>query len=339
MKVTMQDIADKLNISKSLVSRALSDKYGVSDRMRTKIRLTAVEMGYKAPKPRKSTPKKDPKATFTISILLRRDIFADTTFYHEMLNGIESAVREKNMLLTLTIVEDSDTSIISPRNIQSDGVIVLGLMTVQNVAALMATGKAIVLLDTFNPSYKVDRISANNFDGCYRATDYILERGHRRVCFVGDIGYSFSFINRRNGFKARVSEESDGLLVREVIGPREFEDSPFCIAQLREALSADNRPSALICANDAVAAKVYNVAREMGLSIPDDISIIGFDNNARSAALTPGLTTLNVPKTAMGRLAVERLLEQMARQRDYVEYTQLDVNLVERESVAYYRDE
>ena len=336
-KVTMQNIADKLEISKSLVSRALSDKYGVSDKMRTKIWLTAVEMGYKASKPDK-TPAKSANTPFTISILLRRDIFTDTTFYHEILAGIEGAVREKKMLLTLTIVEDSDTTIINARNIQSDGVLVLGLMTVENVAALMATGKAVVLLDTFNPSYKVDRISSNNFDGCYRATDYIIEHGHKHICFVGDIDYSFSFINRRNGFKARVAESMDELTITEVLEPREREDVPFSVSQLRKVLNLPDRPTALVCANDAVALIAYDVIRECGLSIPQDISVIGFDNNAKAETLQPGLTTLNVPKVAMGRLAVERLLEQMSCQREYVEYTQLDVDLVERDSVAFYRD-
>lgn len=332
MKVTMLDIANRLGVSKSLVSRALSDKYGVSDEMKTKIRLTAIEMGYKVPNYARN--RRTGSAPYSISILLRRDIFTDTTFYNEILNGIESAVREKKMLLHLTIVEDNDTCAINTQNIYCDGIIVLGLMTIQNVAAVLTTGKAVVLLDTFNPSYKVDRISSNNFAGCYRSTDYMIACGHKHICFVGDINYSYSFINRWNGFRARVSEsKKDGVVYSKAIGLLSDPDCPFCIDDLRSVLQQPDRPTALVCANDAVARYAYPVIKEMGLSIPHDISLIGFDNVRQSANLQPPLTTMNVPKYQMGHLAVEQLFERMAKRHDFIAYTQLDVELVERDSV------
>ena len=335
-KVTLQDIADRLNISKSLVSRALADKYGVSDSMRTKIRLTAVEMGYQMPQSVHSKSHAVPN--HTISVLVRRDVFNDIAFYKEMLNGIEQAVREKNMLLSLIIVEEDDSTIINTRNIRSDGILVLGLMSTENIAAVMAMGKAIVLLDTFNPHYRVDRISSNNYSGCYRATDYVLQRGHQHVCFVGDPSYSYSFTSRYEGFKARMAECTDPIRVTEVLEPRSSEQEPCSIPQLRRVLSAPDRPTALVCANDTVAELAYGILADMNLSIPKDVSIIGFDNSSRAQTLEPALTTLNVPRVVMGRLAVERLWKQiserMAARYHAVEYTQIDVDLIERGSVA-----
>ena len=335
-KVTMQDIADRLNISKSLVSRALADKYGVSDGMRTKIRLTAVEMGYQMTK--NTHVKSRAMSNHTISVLVRRDVFNDIAFYKEMLNGIEQAVREKNMLLSLIIVEENDATIINTRNIRSDGIVVLGLMSTENIAAVMAMGKAIVLLDTFDPHYRVDRISSNNFDGCYSATDYVIRRGHRHICFVGDLSYSFSFLNRRNGFKARVAECTEPIRVTEVLEPRANEQEPFCIPQLRQVLSATDRPTALVCANDTIAEQAYVILADMHLSIPKDVSVIGFDNNRKAQTMQPALTTLSVPRVAMGRLAVERLWKQISERiagcHHAVEYTQVDVDLIERDSVV-----
>ena len=335
-KVTMQDIANRLNISKSLVSLALADKYGVSDSMKTKIRLAAVEMGYEIPHPKKRKNQDD--TNNTISILMTRHTFNDFAFYQEILNGIEQTMYEKQILLSLVLVDENDSEIINTRNIRSDGVIVLGYVSEENYAAIMSLGKAVVLLDTFSPLYHVDRISSNNFCGSYNATDYVIRAGHRHICFVGDPEYAFSFADRYQGFLARVRESSSTVRISEVMGASEGVDIPFLVNSLREILFQEDRPTALVCANDVVAEITYNLLREQNLSIPKDISVIGFDDNANSKTLEPPLTTMKVPRFAMGKLAVEQVWKQLneknRNQKHNVEFIQLDVELVERKSIA-----
>ena len=119
---------------------------------------------------------------------------------------------------------------------------------------------------------------ADNFYGCYSAVNYAVSLGHKNIAFVGDPNYSTSFVERHRGFCEAVKDST--ALINPFYITEKYDDlqTPLCVSQLKKILSSDNRPSICVCANDSTATLVYKIAASLNINIPNELSVIGFDN-------------------------------------------------------------
>jgi DNA-binding LacI/PurR family transcriptional regulator len=337
-KTTMDDIARELHVSRSLVSRALSDEYGVNDDTRTKIRLAALEMGYNFSKVKRLKKTKAIGKTENICVVIPRMDFIDENFYGKIVFGIEKSLNQRKIDFSLSIIEGNtkqeDEFLISVRRIKCDGIIIIGGISYKNIIALISSGFPTVMVDTAYGNFKNDRITSNGYWGCYDAVEYLINSGHRKIGFAGSLDYSDPFTERVRGFRECI-EHYKHLQVEavEIISQYGTQKEPFDLENARQLILQDNRPTAIMCANDPTAFKLYDFIGELGLKIPDDISIIGFDNCEKCEYVVPKLSSVNVPKCEIGKAAVELLLNRIADKDLITRDLKFDAALVIRDSV------
>lgn len=332
-RVTFSDIAEKLNISKSLVSRALGDKYGVSDETRSHIRITAVEMGYDFRNIRRNNKKNSVR---TSTVVLTRAALSDELFYLRLIYSIERELNERHIEFNLCVIESEDEKelLIGLNRICSDGVIVIGMVSLENTAAILSGGMPTVMIDFQHDHLKVNRITINNYAGTYEAAKYLYSLGHRAIGFAGWVDYSNNFRNRYRGF-------CDLMCANGLAGTKYSctgaPSADSCVLMNTERfsglLSGDDRPTAVICGNDRIAFSVYEIAGQSGLQIPGDLSVIGFDNVDKCGWVTPKLTSIDFNQNQIAHYAVEMLIDSMKSSAAATRSVVLDANITIRESV------
>jgi LacI family transcriptional regulator len=189
-----------------------------------------------------------------------------------------------------------------------------------------------VLLDCFVEDRQLPSVVPDEFGGGYGAVKYLLEKGHRRIGFVNHVLDIPAAVGRLEGYKSALNDYGISFDPELVSYDESRQDNGYqCALQL---LKKENRPSALFCFNDRTAMGVYEAIRNLGLKIPDDVAVIGFDNQEIIAAhLYPALTTMELPHYQMGVWTVQKLVEILAgvEQPNPVQH-KMPCNLVERAS-------
>jgi DNA-binding LacI/PurR family transcriptional regulator len=332
-KVTMEMIAKKLGTSKSVVSIALSNKYGVSEQMRSRILLAAHEMGYDFTKSKKYR-KKQVKCN-KITLVIANKMVLSETFWSDIILGIESAANQNNVYLQVFIFnmnmrfEDMLSEI---HNSDTNGLILIKDYDNALVSKLKGASLPMVVVD---PKHFTDvsctQISVSNYDSAYSCGKYFIDRGHKAFGFVGDISFSYSFIQRYNGFRDSVMYGGKDYKFFSFTQKAERESVVCNLQSVREAFSKPGFPTAVLCANDIIAYMIKDLLDLIGLKIPDDVSVIGFDNLEKSEWL--GITSVNVPKFEMGCKAVEKILQLINNKDSLPEKIEIAAELVERNSV------
>lgn len=175
-------------------------------------------------------------------------------------------------------------------------------------------------------------VGTDNWQGAYQATRYLLELGHRRIGFLAGLAEFTSAHERLNAFKA-AHTDCGVLFDPDCVRPGNFNQRDGYEAA-GALLDLPERPTAIFATNDLSAFGAYDAARARGLRIPDDVSIMGFDDVAQAAYMHPPLTTVRQPMLAMGRLAAELLLERVSAPNSPAQRSVLPVELVVRASCA-----
>lgn len=336
MKVTMKDIAKELNISINAVSIALNDKPGVSESMRLKILRTADKMGY-------INEKHHYLSVFSKSniCILMQSYYANTGhFYSIVLRSIVECAKELGYISILNYFEDNQFEFpdcIIDRKIA--GILVVGQISDQNLNQLKNTGIPVVLVDYTSLGDTCDCVLTHNKQGGYLITQYVLDKGYKRVGFFGDLEYSLSFSDRFIGYK-------QALVNRNTISDIESYINQYSILHETEKYVLENDvnsivsllkkselPEVFVCANDSNAFILLNALTLMNIKVPDQIAITGFDDTPLCDKTIPKLTTVQVQKELMGEIAVNKLIDRIHREND-VQMTQLlSTKIIERDSV------
>ena len=206
-KVTLQTIADKLEFSKSLVSKALSNNPGVSEETRERIKKVARDLGYRINSSVQSIPNAE---TGNIALMIPRQDLEDLDYWGKIIRAIEYELSKNGFSLILAPVEtDYDSNYQLPISIldrKVDGVIVLGRVSERYIIEMQSMHLPIVLVDYPSYKFKLDHILADNFSGGYEATKYLLDLGHHNIAFVGDNRYALSFSERLRGFLTAITD-------------------------------------------------------------------------------------------------------------------------------------
>jgi LacI family transcriptional regulator len=313
--VTMQDIAEHFGVSKVTVSKALNDKEGVSDELKNKIVQAAEEMGY-----RMNTIAKSLKtnSTFNIGVIIPEQ-FTNTgnyhhnnenvSFYMDFYQVVSKALYEENYAAILHILsaEDEEENILPRlyRENKVDGFIVLGQVAHSYVEKLQETKLPIVYLDFYGEYLEMDSITSDNFAGCYMLTNYLIHNGHKDIAFVGNIFSTSSIQDRFLGCYKSLLEHKIKLPEDHILSDRDQK------GRYIKLVYPEKMPTAFVCNCDQVANIVIRELQQKGYRIPEDISVVGFDNSLYSAMSTPTITTVEVDTAGMAHEAVRLLLRKL----------------------------
>lgn len=200
------------------------------------------------------------------------------------------------------------------------------------VDKLVQAGYPLVMVDRYLRDLTTDCVMSDHFGGALLGTRYLFDRGHRHVGFVNWLSSSISLEHREQGYWQALYER--GIPRKPELVCRVESYPAVDLTPLEDYLARHDRPTAVFAANDQIAIALYKAAGAMGLSIPDDLAIVGFDNLDVSLHLDPPLTTVEQPFRQIGAKAAERLLARINGDHSPLQSFTLAPHLIERESCA-----
>lgn len=339
----IDEIAKLANVSKSAVSLALNGKNGVSQKTREKILKIAEEHGY-IPRP---IIKADQYFQTNINTKILRFVavtnagivseeFESLPFFMELIKYIDtqSGSSGYSLMVSSISIECLQEEISRIENEQkSAGILLLGTnLTPEQIKIIADIQPNLVVLDTCFETIDANFVVMNNVFGAYQAGQYLLKLGHRKIGYVESEIRMYNFDMRKKGFIQALTESN--LRIDE---SNYFSISPTTIAP-QEAFTEklknrmDHLPTALFCETDYMAISVIKSLTELGIKVPDEISIIGFDNIFESRVITPELTTIHVKKDKIALHSVEKLIRLIENNDEDKIKLLVDTELIVRNS-------
>jgi len=320
---TVKDIALVVGVSVATVSNVLNDKPNVGPEMREKVLRAAKQLGYR---PNRAAQAMRTGRTRAIGLVL-----PDLTnpFFPELAQAVENTARAHGLLVCLVDSQgraegESDGFTLLMQH-AVDGIIWCPLGN-QPPVALRKLDRPVVLIDRPGPRCAV--VHSNYVMGGELLAEYGLRMGHRRFGLLSGPQELVSARQRRDGFVNAAPDEIeivwevnvgfDGVLTKEATDT---------------LLKPRNRPTLIVAGNDLIAISAIRCLTAQGIKVPQDVSIVGFDNIRWTDVVTPRLTTIAQPVGAIGAKAVELMQQSMAGEKIPVRHTVFDVTLIERDSV------
>ncbi|WP_254787695.1 LacI family DNA-binding transcriptional regulator [Curtobacterium sp. UNCCL20] len=326
----MADVASAAGVSLSTVSRALSGRGDLPGETRSRIQLVARDLGYQ----RAATPRGRPSTSDPRMIELVLGVF-DDPWTDEVVSGARSAAARLGYDLVLTAERDDPADDWPTRAAaRKSGGVILGLIrpTQTQLARLRDFNIPVVLLDPRSGSHReLESVGTTDEAGGHDAGAHLADLGFVRfMVVVGDPPFRFGRA-REAGFRAAVLERVPGAEIRTVRAS--WTDADLAAA-LRPVLRQTPLPIGVFACNDAMAAGVYRAAATLGLRIPQDLSVIGFDDTPLAASLAPPLTTVRQPIREMAARSVEFIRELRSGAARPGERIELPTKLIVRGSTC-----
>jgi len=324
--VTIIDVARLAGVSVSTVSKVINDRYGVAPETYDKVMDIVADLGYESSLVASSLRR---HSTNVIGILVPEF----EPFSTELLKGISSAAEGTGYELLAYSGNLEHNQVGWERRSLSRlaGTLIDGAVIVAPTATVTDATIPVVAVDPHTGRPGPSTVEADNVGGARAATQHLIDLGHRRIAHVRGRTDLVSAKLREQGYRQALEAAGipfDPDLVR-VGGYRAAETTDAA----RELLTLPHRPTAIFSANDLSAIRVLEIARELGLRVPEDLSVVGFDNVPEAANAVPALTTVAQPLHQMGAEAV-RLLLELLRGRTDEEHLLLPATLVVRASTA-----
>jgi LacI family transcriptional regulator len=325
-RVTINDVARTAGVSVATVSKVINGRYGVSASTLVKVQEVIEQLGYESSLVARSLRS---SRTNVIGILVAEF----EPFSTELLKGTSQAIAGTGYELLAYSGGGSTTPKVGWEKrylSRLSGTLIDGAILVTPTVVEADSGVPVVAVDPHAGPAGLPTIDSDNFAGAVTATEHLLRLGHRRIGFLAGRPDLESSRLREEGYRAALASAGiavDPELVRVAGYRRETAHSPA-----HELLTLDQPPTAIFAANDQSALGTLDVARDLGLSVPDDLSLIGFDNIPESAMTTPPLTTINQPIQRMGSEAITLLIRLMNGDADPDTHLTLPTELVERGS-------
>ncbi len=335
-KVKIAEIAHRCGVSISTVSLVLNNRPGVARQTRQRVLETAAALGLSLSSP---TYENNVRQISTLRMLVKLDpgqAPQANPFYSKVIVGIEDACRRKgiNLLFASLPVDENNHPLQNPpqlTNGNADGLLLVGIYVNEAMLDLLSQYPApVVLVDGYAAHEEYDAVLSDNFRAAYRAIEYLLEQGHLHIGLIGGDEHCYpSLCDRRNGYLRALKEHGIAHTYTanfNISRTKGFEETA-------SLLQKNPQITALFCMNDEIASTAIRAAQSVGRRVPDDLSVIGFDDTYIATNTHPALTTMHVDTVAMGRAAVE-LLELRRQNPESARMTLLiHPYLVERDSV------
>lgn len=328
-KVTMDDIAKIVGVSKVTVSKVFNGRYDVSEEVREKVLKVADELGY-----RYNPGVRTLKTGLTNNVgIITSEVFLenDENFYTGIYKQLHITAAKHEMNLILSIIRENHIRDLELPNIckenKVDGIVILGEFPEEYIQEIMRYDIPLVFVDFTIRDLEVDSIVTNNFDASYFATNYLIQKGHKKIGFVGNIKTTQSIMDRYLGYCKAMIENDLEINEEHIIKERDDLKNEIDF-ELGEDL-----PTAFICNNDKAAYVLIKKLQAKGIHVPDSCSVIGFDDVIHSIFSEPKITTMRVRKEEMAEFAINRLIKRAKDNNIPAQKVIIDADLIERESV------
>ena len=327
---TMKDIARLAQVSTSTVSHVINGSRFVSDEIREKVMRIVVELNYT---PSYIARSLKVKATKTIGLLVTA---TNNPFFSEVMAGVEQYC-QKNQYNLIIATTGGDAKRLQ-QNLQTlihkqvDGVLLMCGDSRFQADMELTVPLPLVVMDWWFTELNADKILENSEYGGYLATKSMVDAGHQKIGIItGNLRKSVAK-NRLQGYKKALSEANI------VLNPDWIVESHFDfkggIVGAQKLLALSDRPTAIFCCSDTIAIGAYQAIQNQGLRIPQDISIMGYDDIELARYLFPSLSTISQPKAELGKLAVETLLQRIQEPNENYRTLVLEPTCILRESIS-----
>lgn len=324
--VTMRDIAKKMNISAVSVSKALSGKEGVSDSVRSNIIKTATEMGYVY-----EGSGTGGKPNYNIGVTVSQTFFSDNAFYSKLFQYLALEFGKKGHSCTLDILSQKDEREGNlpngPASKNVDGLIVLGPVSDKCMKRFLYLDIPCVFVDNYTPELDADCVVSDNMYGAHVLTNYLIEKGHRNIAYVGDVSASNSIMDRYLGYVKALLQHNLSVQSSNVFPDRDEN------GLLKQIDLPKQLPEAFVCNCDEVAYRLIEQLKNLRVKVPEEVSVVGFDDYIYATLSTPRLTTFRVDMEEMSRVAVEIMEEKLKNPHKQMLRRVVSGELIIRDSV------
>lgn len=335
MPITAKELAERLHLSAAAVSMALNNKPGVSTSTRNMVTDAARKYGY-------DFTRISEKQTLNGSIYFvyytkHGNIVADTPFFSEMLEGINIECKNAGYRLKITYLSEEDETfdrqIIELKFSDCIGIILLGTeMITDDFKPFHELKIPVVLLDNWFETIPCDSVIIDNFQGAYIAASYLMHKTKMQPGYLKSSYPLHNFSERSAGFFQAIKDH--GLSSSKSVLHELTPSVDGACADMLQIIDNGTKLSFCYFAdNDLLAVGAMKAFRQRNLHIPEDISIIGFDNVPVSNVIEPALTTINVPKKYMGEIAAQRLISLLKNPGQNPVKTAITTSLIKKGSV------
>ncbi|MFA9371934.1 MAG: LacI family DNA-binding transcriptional regulator [Labilibaculum antarcticum] len=310
--VTIKDIAEKLSISVSTVSRALKNNPEISLTTREAVQKLAKELKYQ-PNPL-AVALKTQKSN-TIGVVVPQIV---SSFFATVVKGIEQVADEHNYQVFVSSsnekIEKEEKNVNGFLNMRMDGIILSltrATTTFDHILKIQDRGVPMVLFDRTSKEIEVSKVVADDAAAAHTAVTHLINGGAKRVAFMTGPEFMLFGTNRLRGYK-KALQDNNIPLDETLISRCDFtyEDAKNLALDL---LGRSNRPDAIFAINDDMAIGAIAAAKELGLNVPNDLAVVGFSNSRRSRYMEPSVSTMDQNPIAVGREAATLLFEQMEK--------------------------
>ena len=332
-KITMQDIADKLNLSRNTVFKALNNKGNLSSKTKEKVINTAIEMGYREFAYKSFNTSSEPK-----EIALFTKVMPNSShFAVKLLETFQENIRKDNITLSIYILTEYDLkNLILPANFRyktTIGIICVELFDKNYTNLITKQDLPTLFIDSLvdnEDKILADRLYMENYNSIYNMVTHFINKGYKDILFVGDINHCQSFNQRYKGYLKAICENNLNHNLDLCITEK---DKNFGINFILESIkNLKKLPNVFVCANDFIAIDVMNALKSLNYKIPKDTLVCGFDNSLESRIVEPSLTTVNIPANDMGIIASNIILNRIKNKNLPFTTTYVDTNIIYRKS-------
>lgn len=318
-RITMQNIADACGLSRNTVSKIFNGRGAVPDSTREYVLAKAQELGYRHAVNTES-PSPLPVPSRNIALLTHSKPLNHNFGSLFITNFTDQICRSGYNLKIFEIAEEDYANRVLPTHFSGSeisGIVAIELFDQEYTRMLCTLGLPLLLIDSYPRApgdlMQCDLVYMENYASTKAMAARMIKAGARTLGFVGDMNHCSSFLERWNGFRAAMADA--GLPVDNRLCILSDDSNPYGEVNwmLKELTAMPCIPDGFVCANDFIAIRVMQALRKMGLSIPRDVMITGFDGSPEAEVVDPPLTTAQIPGADIGRIAAGILLARIFR--------------------------
>ncbi|MDD6812153.1 MAG: LacI family DNA-binding transcriptional regulator [Lachnospiraceae bacterium] len=313
--VKMADIAKVMGVSTVTVSKALSNQKGVSEELRIKIKQQAEKMGYRTNSAVYQERIKN-SVSYNIGVIVS-DGFLDQyqSFYWKLYQEVATVAVQKGCFTMLEVLQQEvEEKCEMPKLLQEkrvDGVVVIGLLKEEYLQKLNEyTEIPVIYLDFYDKNKECDSVVSNNYFGMYKLTNYLFQNGHREIAFVGNVLFTGSITDRYFGYVKSLYEH--GIEVRK---DWVLDDRDAITGDMEDGLEIvlpKEMPTAFVCNCDVTAGNLIRKLKENGYRVPEDISVVGYDNYQPPGLSEVAITSYDVDMREMAKRTVRNIIKKIS---------------------------
>ena len=308
--ITINDLAKRLKLSASTVSRALRDHPDISAETKERVRAAAEQANYQ---PNLIAQSLQTRRSNNIGVIVPE---IRNTFFSTVISGIEEIAYEAGY--TIMVCQSNDTYIRETINTRALAAHRVAGMLVsisqetrdfEHLKTIIAQGIPLVLFDRIIEELEVSKVVVDDFTGAYNAVAYLIKQGRKRIAHIGGRSPLYVSRRRREGYEAALRDHTVPINPAYIVTGGYHEEDGRDGA--RRLCGLAEPPDAVFAVNDPVALGAYMHCTDSGIKIPEEIALIGFSNNPNTTLIRPRLTTVSQPAFEMGKVAAALLLKKM----------------------------